>query len=64
MAEQARFPQRKHDPRIQDGTALDPELIDILGAGSLLKKTDKQRDPRDYTSYAWAAQPHDGPATA
>jgi len=64
MAEQARFPRRKHDPRIQDGTALDPELIDILGAGSLLKKTDKQRDPRDYASYVRTPQPNDDPATA
>ncbi len=43
---------------------LDPDLLDILGAGSLLKKTDKQRDPRDYTSYVHAHQPHEGAAGA
>jgi len=64
MAEQARRPRRTHNPYAQDGTALDPELIDILGAGSLLKKTDKERDPRDYTSYAWTPPPQEGPATA
>lgn len=36
----------------------------ILGARSLLKKTDKQRDPRDYTSYVHAHQPHEGAAGA
>ena len=51
MAEQGRFSQRRPEPQAHDGTALDPELIDILGAGSLLKKADKERDPRDYTSY-------------
>jgi len=64
MAEQARTPRRRREPAAPDGTMLDPDLIDILGAGSLLKKTDKQRDPRDYTSYVHAHQPHEGAAGA
>ncbi len=64
MAEQARIPRRRRELAAPDGTMLDPDLIDILGAGSLLKKTDKQRDPRDDTSYAHAHQPREGAAGA
>jgi len=52
MAERAPRPQDEpHEQEAQDAPVLDPDLIDILGAGSLLGKAPKGRDPRAYRSY-------------
>jgi hypothetical protein len=60
MAERAPRPGEKPAEHVaQDTPALDPALIDILGAGSLLGKPARGRNPRDYRSYQRPEPPRD-----
>ena len=57
MAEQAARAQDATQREPADAEDLDPALIDVVGAGSLLKKTAPSQDPRDYQSYQKRARP-------
>jgi len=64
MAEQAARAQDATEREPADAEDLDPALIDVLGAGSLLQKTAPRQDPRDYQSYQQRARPRQHPAEA